>query len=217
MHPQYNSLIPIPDPSLNCMTHWFNSWSSVFCNTSLSLIHPFIHLLCPSLIYLCISSIIHSSICPIFSLQLIRPRRSELLWKYKAGEGWNSGLPAKPWEVFTQALCEGPREYNLQVSLVQYNEVRLGSERKTCVWISALLLSSIWLWARYMTAVSLGVFIYKREVLMSILQNNLRKRDNVCKYLAQGLVHHCYGWHFHHYDRYSCSFVKGKVGGDPPG
>lgn len=52
---------------------------------------------------------------------------------------------------------------------------------------------------------------------MSILQNNLGKRGNVYKYLARGLVHHCYGWHCHYYDCYSCSFVKGKVGGDPSG
>lgn len=69
-----------------------------------------------------------------------------------------------------------------------------------------------WPWARYLTALSLTVFIHQREVLTSIFQGHHGQRANVCKSLAQGLAHHCYGWCYYYC---YCSFVK--VGLDPAG
>lgn len=68
----------------------------------------------------------------------------------------------------------------------------------------------IWLWARYLTALSLTVLLYKKEVLISILQKHHGKRENPSMYLEQVLAQHCYGWYY-----YYSSFVK--VGLDPAG
>lgn len=61
----------------------------------------------------------------------------------------------------------------------------------------------IWLRARYLTALSLTVLLYKKEVLISILQKHHGKRENPSMYLEQVLAHHCYGWYY-----YYSSFVK---------